>query len=327
MGKKKLNAKKVREIRESSDSRAELAERYDVSTSTIRQIQHGLKWKSAGGPIRGRSAQGVMWSPSPKDIEIAVKALHVRGVWSDAANAVGVALATFKKCLGDNEQISAAQVAGLRLVEDVDRAKLTEAIAARRVSKSWGAAAAACGLTTSALGSLRAKYTDTAEECRAASEAGREFTDRAHIVAVLSELQIHKSWSRASASLGLSAMKIHRIRRLYPDLNAELEKARGEFVGWLSRGFLYAIQDGHGFVKIGRTTNIKDRRNQLRAGNPSGSLTVLFCEEVDNVGDVEREIHDRLANHRTGGEWFNVTAELAIETARAVVNSTTTRNQ
>jgi hypothetical protein len=61
--KKKLNANKVREIRASDEPVAVLAERYGVSTSTIRDVRFGRKWTKVGGRILTPSKSGVRWKP------------------------------------------------------------------------------------------------------------------------------------------------------------------------------------------------------------------------------------------------------------------------
>jgi len=49
---KKLNEEKVVEILLSRDSTAELARRFDLDVSTVRQIRTGLKWKSVRPDIQ-----------------------------------------------------------------------------------------------------------------------------------------------------------------------------------------------------------------------------------------------------------------------------------
>lgn len=67
---KKLNVLKVREIRASDEPVAVLAERYGVSTSAIRDIRFGRKWKSAGGRILAPGKTGERWTPSERDVVV-----------------------------------------------------------------------------------------------------------------------------------------------------------------------------------------------------------------------------------------------------------------
>jgi len=60
---KRLNAAKVREIRSSDEPVAVLAARYGVSTSTIRDVRFGRKWKRVGGRILTPGKTGARWTP------------------------------------------------------------------------------------------------------------------------------------------------------------------------------------------------------------------------------------------------------------------------
>jgi hypothetical protein len=62
MPRRRLTAAKAREIRASDEPVAVLAERYGVSTSAIRDVRFGRKWKRAGGRILKPGATGIRWS-------------------------------------------------------------------------------------------------------------------------------------------------------------------------------------------------------------------------------------------------------------------------
>lgn len=94
---KRLSAHRAREIRASDESNAVLAERYGVSTSTIRDVRFGRKWKRAGGRILTPSnTNGVKWEPDAAEIDRVIAALSVRGSWADGAEAAGVSVPTLK---------------------------------------------------------------------------------------------------------------------------------------------------------------------------------------------------------------------------------------
>ena len=61
--------------------------------------------------------------------------------------------------------------------------------------------------------------------------------------------------------------------------------------------------EGSTLTKIGRTTDtLKARMASLQTGQPARLLPLL---EVD--GDYEQDLHDRFAEHRGRGEWFDLT--------------------
>ena len=111
MGKAKLRRADARAILHSSDSVRVLAVRYDVSTSTIRDILHGRKWKTVDGPRRKPSSNnGVKWEPTPEQVEEICAAISVRGSWADGASAGGVSVPTLK-ALARRSEAGAAIVA------------------------------------------------------------------------------------------------------------------------------------------------------------------------------------------------------------------------
>lgn len=59
-------------------------------------------------------------------------------------------------------------------------------------------------------------------------------------------------------------------------------------------------------VKIGRTGNISERLTRMRVESPVPLKLLGFIESSDDV-KKEREFHDRFADHRIHGEWFEMT--------------------
>jgi hypothetical protein len=68
--------------------------------------------------------------------------------------------------------------------------------------------------------------------------------------------------------------------------------------------YLYLIQCQQ-FYKIGITNDVENRLAQLSTGNPF-ELKVLLMYGYDNAEIVERAIHQRFANSRKRGEWFEL---------------------
>lgn len=82
--------------------------------------------------------------------------------------------------------------------------------------------------------------------------------------------------------------------------------------GWLLDArrswFTYAIRTvGADLVKIGRTTDVERRLEELQCASPH-ALTLVGCIE----GDHEARIHRDLQNHHVGGEWFRLTPSTEI---------------
>jgi hypothetical protein len=66
-------------------------------------------------------------------------------------------------------------------------------------------------------------------------------------------------------------------------------------------------------VKIGYTTNpVRHRMSQLQVGNPN-ALEILALVETPRYKEIERELHQLLANRRVRGEWFNLQPDVDCE--------------
>lgn len=74
-----------------------------------------------------------------------------------------------------------------------------------------------------------------------------------------------------------------------------------------------------GFIKVGVAQSLGTRRKQLQAGNPFPLKIVLNCRCVDGAYYLERRIHEILAEHAIGREWFAITPQQlrdAVERAK-----------
>ena len=77
-------------------------------------------------------------------------------------------------------------------------------------------------------------------------------------------------------------------------------------------GFVYLINDGHGYIKIGRTRSWKSRIQGAQFG-PSCSIVLVFS--CDDHIEKERELHSQYADKRIKGEWFQL-SEIDIQHIR-----------
>ncbi len=72
-------------------------------------------------------------------------------------------------------------------------------------------------------------------------------------------------------------------------------------------GYVYFFVSGTA-VKIGFTTNPRQRAHQLKTASPGAAFMAKFLQ-----GTVERErmLHERFAEYRLNGEWFDLKGDLA----------------
>ncbi len=81
-------------------------------------------------------------------------------------------------------------------------------------------------------------------------------------------------------------------------------------------GYLYIFQEGtNDFYKAGISKNFPDaRKAQLQTGNPRELRKVKYYR-LRNYKQVERRVHQRLAQYRTNGgkEWFHCDKETILK--------------
>ena len=71
---------------------------------------------------------------------------------------------------------------------------------------------------------------------------------------------------------------------------------------------VYFVRQGtSGFVKIGVSTNIKNRLSTFQTSSP---LPVLLLATMDGDAETERSLHARFAHLRVKGEWFRDAEDL-----------------
>ena len=71
------------------------------------------------------------------------------------------------------------------------------------------------------------------------------------------------------------------------------------------QGYVYFIQDKkNGFIKVGRTNNVKKRMSQLSSSN--NNLELLKVIKTDNAPLWEKELHKFYKNKKQFREWFSL---------------------
>ena len=85
---------------------------------------------------------------------------------------------------------------------------------------------------------------------------------------------------------------------------------------------IFVISDDTGLCKIGVSANVTRRMRALKNG---ADLTLEYVRECGpKHRKLEGEVHRRLEKHRSHGEWFSVTPQVAIEAIERVANETGT---
>jgi hypothetical protein len=81
---------------------------------------------------------------------------------------------------------------------------------------------------------------------------------------------------------------------------------------------VYVLNDPHTqLVKIGRATDLDERLANLRTGNPRLALIEWF--ETPEASLVETYVHNKLAENRREGEFFDVPADMALQEVRGIL--------
>jgi predicted GIY-YIG superfamily endonuclease len=74
-------------------------------------------------------------------------------------------------------------------------------------------------------------------------------------------------------------------------------------------GIVYFIKNEDGFIKIGRTTNLKRRLRELNCG-VSHELIVEKYFELKHYKKVEKSLHNLYSYYKVRGEWYNITKNM-----------------
>lgn len=86
----------------------------------------------------------------------------------------------------------------------------------------------------------------------------------------------------------------------------------------MNKETIYAIEHPHGFVKIGRATDVRERLANIRIGSPFDLKLVLSFETAEG-GSLERHLHETLSDSHQRGEWFDVSPDTVRELFTEIV--------
>lgn len=88
----------------------------------------------------------------------------------------------------------------------------------------------------------------------------------------------------------------------------EIMKSLWKQQDYLNKGFVYLIKHlDFGFMKIGKTSDLKVRFNQLK--QEFGRIETVHFIETENAIELEKYFHKMFADKRSEREWFNLTEE------------------
>lgn len=76
--------------------------------------------------------------------------------------------------------------------------------------------------------------------------------------------------------------------------------------------YVYLIECGNRFYKIGVATSMKKRLSGIKTGNPFPINIITKCK-INNAYKLEQEIHKKLKKRKVSGEWFKLLPHEVIE--------------
>ena len=124
-----------------------------------------------------------------------------------------------------------------------------------------------------------------------------------HTVSIRELITLKELIERDIAEYSEEAFNSHRQANEARYFYDNTESA-GKFPKKLFPGYVYLMRDDSGLFKIGATSNLTKRLEQLKSANPSLQL-LLFGERLEPMV-LERQLHEHFADKRVHGEWFKL---------------------
>lgn len=115
-------------------------------------------------------------------------------------------------------------------------------------------------------------------------------------------------WAEPSSNYDLDDLWFGRSIATAVHYAPSAKEALGYFLESQQRfmrdGYIYVLQSGQHY-KIGKTQNVDNRVAQISPKTPL-PVSHIHTIESDDMGWVERWLHQKFANYRTNGEWFSL---------------------
>ena len=81
----------------------------------------------------------------------------------------------------------------------------------------------------------------------------------------------------------------------------------------LKNKYLYVLEFTNGTVKIGITKEKERRMKAISSASGMDLVRSFFTEKIDNVQNLETELHRHFSDARLNGEFFDISFEEAVE--------------
>lgn len=83
--------------------------------------------------------------------------------------------------------------------------------------------------------------------------------------------------------------------------------------------YVYAIQDGSGNIKIGKSVNPHQRMNSLQTSHATKLVMLGYC--LNQLPLEEKALHKRLKKDRLEGEWFKPSVDVMLVVKEIIYSS------
>lgn len=80
-------------------------------------------------------------------------------------------------------------------------------------------------------------------------------------------------------------------------------------------GYVYFIESDSGYIKIGKTFNLKTRMKSLKNASPH-NLKLLCYIKSDEYSELEMIFHKKFSEKRVNGEWFDIKIDNVLNFAK-----------